>query len=155
MKLLLETRQRWALSVHLPGLEAVAGLEEAVCKMVVGTGGRSVFTFSSSHCPAGAHLPLPRENQPHCQKPAVITDSHAACRQTGHRANFQLGIRRTRLVEFFHGVCGWVRKVGERAEVSRVELCSPRAGRALAPFLLLPSAVPFAASCTVHTACHR
>lgn len=92
--------------------------------------------FSSLHCPAGAQLPLPGENQPYWQKLAGITDSHTACRQTGIGQIFSLefGGHSKPLVELFHGVYGWVRKVGERAEISRVELCSPRAGKALAPF---------------------
>lgn len=123
--------------MHLLGLEADAGLEDTVSKMVIQRGGHSTFTFLSLHCPTGTHLPLLGGNQPYCQKLTVITDSHTACSRAGHMANFQLGIWRALLVELFHGVYRWVRKVGERAEVSRVEVCSSRMGRAMAPFSFL------------------
>lgn len=102
-------------------------------------------TFLSLHCPAGAHLPVPGENQPYCQKLAMATGCHAAGRQTGHRSHFQLGMWST-LVELFRGVYGWVREVGERTEVSRVELCSFSQSRQSIGTILLPAVEPFTAA---------
>lgn len=91
--------------MQLQELEAAVGLEEMVSRRVVQRGGHFISTFSSLQHPAGAHLPVPGEDQPYCQELAVATGCHAAGRQAGYRAHFQLGTWST-LAELFRGAYG-------------------------------------------------
>lgn len=100
--------------------------------------------ISSLRCPTGAHLPLPGENVPYCQK---LTASHITCRQTGIGQIFSLerGGHSKPLVELFSW-CVWVdeksRRAGRGLQGGSV-FSQSRQGTGT---ILLPSVLPFAAA---------